>query len=135
MVLDTNGKGPGEGLDLGLDLNTRSRGLVPTSLIIALVLATPVPRVRRAWGLFWGLLCYHGFIFVSIAVWLLQEPEDGPGGLALFVLPPFSRAMVNHLTDLLLLRTSLAFVIVLIWILVTLRRQDVGEIVESETKN
>jgi len=106
---------------LMVDLDTRSIGWVPTALLIALVLATPVPRPRRIGALFLGLLLVQGFILFSIQACIWNKSTD----LALFSVTPFWKYLLDGLDYTLLTQMGASFSVpVLIWLLVTFRKQD-----------
>jgi hypothetical protein len=129
-LLDAHGYGPMK----QIELDTRLMSFVPASLIIALILATPLPWRRRVWALWWGLICLYGFDFLPIAVWLLQEPDNSAGGLALLNLPPVARMVVNHLLDILFGKMDMVgFVPIVIWVLVTFRQRDLAKLLSNDT--
>jgi hypothetical protein len=116
-LLDNNGNGLAE--LIGLD--TRSIGWVPTALTMALILATPVPWRQRGWALLWGLLLIHAFILLSLQVWIWDESP----ALSLFNLSPFSQTIMDELQYTLLTQMGASFSVpLLIWILVTIRREN-----------
>ena len=116
-LMDANGKGRGE----IVDLDTRSIGWVPTALTAALILATPIRWRRRGWALVWGMLLIHAFILFSLQTWIWnQEP-----GLSLLTLPPFLKQIVDDLQYTLITQLGASFSVpVIIWLLVTFRRED-----------
>ena len=115
--LDAQGSGPVR----YLELDTRGIGWVPTALLLALVLATPVPWRRRVWALFFGVIAIHGFILFSVAVYLWNNSTD----LGLLTLTPFWKQTTDGLEETLITQMGAGFVVpVLLWIAVTLRRQD-----------
>ena len=114
---DRSGRGPGR----YLELDTRGVGWVPTALVLALILATPVPWRRRGRALLWGLLVVHGYLLLCVAVYIWSNSTD----LLLLTLNPFWKEVVRGLEETLLTQMGASFVEpVLIWIFVTLRRQD-----------
>ncbi len=105
-----------------LELDTRGVGWVPTALVVALVLATPVPWRRRSLALLLGLLAVHGFVLFSVAVYIWNNSAE----LSLLTLSPFWKQTAEGLEETLITQLGASFVVpVLIWIPVTLRRQDV----------
>jgi hypothetical protein len=115
----------GKGLSKVLSLDTRSIGWTPTALTIALILSTPVPWRQRGWALVWGVILIHVFILFSlqVAIWN-QSPA-----LSLLDLSPFWKEMVDALDYTLLVQLGASFSVpILIWILVTIRRQDLFRI-------
>ena len=116
--LDREGKGPVH----YLELDTRGIGWVPTALLLALILATPVPWWRRGWALLWGLLAIHGYILLCVAVYIWTNSTD----LLLLTLSPFWKNMANGLEETLITQMGASFIIpVLIWILITIQMRDV----------
>lgn len=117
-LVDHEGKGPVR----YMELDTRGVGWVPTALLLSLVLATPVPWRRRGWALLWGLLAVHAYILFSLAIYIWNSSTE----LSLVMLTPFWKQLVGGLEETLINQMGASFVMpVLIWILVTIRRQDV----------
>jgi hypothetical protein len=116
-LADAGGNGPAE----MIDLDTRSIGWVPTALTIALIAATPIPWRRRFWALPGGLVLVHCFILFSLQSWIWDESAK----LSLMTLSPFWQEVADDLEYTLLVQLGASFSVpVLIWILVTFRRQD-----------
>jgi hypothetical protein len=119
--LDANGSGHA----VMLDLDSRGIGWVPTAMLVALVLATPVSWPRRLQALFWGLLAVHAFILVSIEVYILNQ-SDASNGLNLVEFSPFWKTVVNGLEETLVTQLGASFIFPLfIWILTTFRAEDI----------
>jgi len=115
--VDQNGKVKA----LIVDLDTRSIGWVPTALVIALVLATPVPGSRRLRALFPGLLLVQGFILFSLQACIWNKSAE----LKLLTVTPFWKYLLDGLDYTLLTQMGASFSVpVLIWLLVTFRKQD-----------
>ena len=116
-LADDTGKGPSK----IVDLDTRSIGWVPTALTAALILATPIPWQRRCWALLWGLLLVHGLILFTLLTWIWNESPD----LSLSTLTPFEKQITDDLEYTFMNQLGASFSVpVLIWLLVTFRRQD-----------
>jgi len=116
-LADSSGKGTAE--TTGLD--TRSIGWTPTALTMALILATPVPWRQRFWALLWGMLLIHAFILFSLQVWIWDESR----ALSLIDFSPFSQTVLDELQYTLVAQLGASFSApILIWILVTFRRED-----------
>jgi hypothetical protein len=116
-LVDSSGNGRVE----MVDLDTRSIGWVPTALTVALILATPVSWRRRGRALLWGLLLIHCFILFSLQTWIWDESPD----LSLTTLSPFWKTVADDLEYTLVTQLGASFSVpVLIWILVTYRRED-----------
>lgn len=113
-------------------LSSRQWGYVPTVLIIALVLATPIPRRRRAWALIWGVLLVNAFIILRLAVLVVYA--FGLGHPArLYVLSSFSTLVLRNLVEVLCDSiVTCAGVPFPIWILVSFRRTDWARWVQAD---
>lgn len=116
-LLDSSGRG----LTKKTGFNTRSIGWVPTALTVALIAATPIPLVRRFWALVGGLILVHGFILFSVQTWIWNNSTD----VSLLSLSAFWKEVADDLDYTLIDQLGASFSVpVLIWILVTFRRQD-----------
>jgi hypothetical protein len=119
MVL-TNRRMPGS---IGRLRASSRLGYWPAAMLIALVIATPLPWSRRGWGLLWGLLLIHAFIVLRVTLFLAGSgyADSGkpwalfhPGALGLRVLRGAEHLLVDNPT--------VSFVVpVVIWFLVALR--------------
>ena len=115
----------GSGRAVMLDLDSHGIGWVPTALLIALVVATPVSWPRRLRALFWGLLAVHTFILATIEVYIWNQ-SDASNGLNLVELSPFWKTVANGLEETLVTQLGASFVFpLLIWILTTFRAEDI----------
>lgn len=113
--------GTGSGPVVFLELDTRGIGWVPTAVILALVLSTPVTWRRRAGALCSGILSVHFMIIFSVAIYIWNNSV----GLGLVTLSPFSKQITAGWEETLITQMGASFVApVLIWIFVALRRQD-----------
>ncbi len=111
----------GQGRVERTEIDTRSIGWVPTALTVALVLATPIPWTRRLMALAGGLALIHLFIFFSLQAWVWNNSA----GLSLLTLSSFEQRVVDELNYALMNQLGISFTVpVLIWTLVTFRRQD-----------
>ncbi len=118
--IDRNGDGPVR----YLELDTRGVGWIPTALLVALIVATPVPWWRRGWALVPGLLAIHGFILFSVAVYIWNSSTE----LSLVTLSPLVKRIAGGLEETLITQMGASFVAPgLIWILVTLRWRDLRD--------
>lgn len=116
-LLDAEGKG----LLKRTGLDTRSIGWVPTALTVALIVATPITWRRRSLALLGGLILVHGLILFSLQAWIWDNSPD----LSLMTLSPFWKEVAEELDYTLINQLGASFSVpVLIWILVTFRRQD-----------
>ena len=126
--VDSDGNGP---VKL-ISLDTRSIGWLPTALTMALILATPVSWRQRGWALLWGLLLIHAFILFSLQVWIWDESP----ALSLIDLSPFSQKIMDDLQYTLITQMGASFSVpILIWILVTIRRENLFNVPLPEGGN
>ena len=113
----------------GIWEDSRLTAYLPTIKLIALVLATPVAWSRRWTALFWGLILVHAFIAARVGVRLLHTYAQ-PVPCQFLLLSPFWLAKLNGLNSHLVLSTMPVFMApVLIWVLVTLRRDDIRRVI------
>ena len=111
----------GKGLVKRTEIDTRSIGWVPTALTMALVLATPIPWMRRLTALAGGLVLIQLFIFFSLQAWVWNNSAD----LSLLTLSNFEQRVIDELDYALMNQLGISFTVpVLIWAIVTFRRQD-----------
>ena len=107
-----------------LGLDSRGVGWVPTALLTALVLASPVPWGRRLRALGLGLGLVHGYLLTVIAVYLWRESA---GQLPVAGLP-YLPALAEGLEETLVTQMGFSFVVpVVLWLAVTFRRDDWGQ--------
>ncbi len=107
-----------------LELDARGIGWVPTALLIALILATPLPWSRRLGALLGGLAAIHALILFSIGIHLLSH-SDASSGLSLVTLSPWGKMVADGLDETLITQLSPGLVCaVLLWVLVSFRRTD-----------
>ena len=92
-------------------------GFQPTSVLVGLVLATPVSMRRRVWALFAGLVIVHAFVLARLGTIVILTP---------LVLPDtfWMQAFWCSVTNFVLSYPLSCFVPVLIWVAVTMRRED-----------
>lgn len=103
------------------ELDSRSISWVPTALTVALVLATPISPRRRLAALAGGLVLVHLFIFLSLQSWVWNNSP----GVSLLTLSGFWKQAADELNYVLIDQLGASFSVpVVIWILVTFRRQD-----------
>jgi hypothetical protein len=111
-LMHPDGSGPVRNVDI-------SFGWLSTALLLALILATPIPWPRRGWALFWGLLGIHCFLLLFLAFCIWRESAE----ISLITLTPFWKTVVDAGREALAGQANLAAP-VLIWILVTFRREN-----------
>lgn len=108
-------------------INTRQTAYVPTALVAALVLATPVCFKRRAWGLLWGLLAANAFVVIRTALVMLNifGGNENVTDLATFDPPWIVAWVINAAFVVLGASAAGGFVApVFIWALVMVRKSD-----------
>ena len=105
-----------------LQVDTRLIGSMPTALVVALITATPIAWKRRAWALLWGVLCIHAYILFCLGIWIWNQSTNA----SLVTLTPFWKAVAEGLEYTLIVQQGASFAVpVLIWLLVTFRREDI----------
>ena len=109
----------GSGPVRNLDIDALAFAWKPTALLLALVLATPIPWRRRRWALLWGLLCTHIFILVFLGFCIWNESTE----ISLVMLTPFWKHFAGALKELMISQYNLVIPVV-VWVLVTFRRED-----------
>ena len=123
MILENTAltdKGDRNGLR-ATELDSRSIGWVPTALTAALVLATPIPWRRRLIALSAGLVLIHLFVLLCLQSWIWSESS----AVSLLSLSGFWQQAADDLNYTLMIQLGASFSVpVVIWILVTFRRQD-----------
>ena len=76
---------------------------------------------QRGWALLWGLLLVHAFILFSIQVWIWDESSD----VLLVTFSPWWQRILDEMEYALLTQLGASFSVpILIWILVTIRREN-----------
>lgn len=106
-----------------LGLDSWGFGWVPTALLVALIVATPVPWRRRAWALAGGLIAIHGFLVAVIGVYVLNNADAA--GTPSTTTAPFWKAILDGLEETFVTQMGPGFAVaVVIWVLVTFRRED-----------
>jgi hypothetical protein len=115
------GANDGKLIHVQTDFDSRSIGWVPTALTVALIVATPIPFRRRLGALAGGLVLVHAFILLTLQSWIWNNAAAV--GLATY--SDFGKQIADALSYSLMDQIGASFSIpVLIWILVTFRRQD-----------
>jgi hypothetical protein len=110
--------------------NASYAGYLPTALLISLIVSTPVSWRRRGWALAWGLLLIH--LFILLRVWLLLLYEFRTGApVGFYDFGAFTRLSLRILVEGISVSPVTSCIVpVLIWILVTFRRQDAAVLVK-----
>jgi hypothetical protein len=102
-------------------------GFQPTSLLIALVVATPVSMRRRVWALFAGLVMVHAFVLARLTTFVILAPVVLPDTF-------WTKALRWSVFDFIHGPAVSCFVPVLIWLAVTMRREDARRLGGSTQK-
>ena len=115
--LRTNKGGTGE-------LKAIYTGYRPTVFLAALILATPIPWRRRGLSLLWGVLLVCGF--VAVRVWLrLAVTMSNNDAIQAYVFSGWLRGFLGALDAVFMKSPAVGYMVpALIWIVVTLRRED-----------
>ncbi len=123
----SQGKTGGFGARLELEksnLISRTVGYLPTILVAALILASPLSKVRKMKALAAGLLLIHCFIAIKLWIYVLHEFSRREA-LSVVVLSPFWKNILSQLHYVLFLNIGTTVIVpVFIWILASFRRSD-----------
>lgn len=102
-------------------VNFDVRGLAwsPTALVIALIVATPIPFRRKILALGWGVICVQMvvLVFLGLAIW--NESSE----IGLVTIAPFWKGVVADFQQSFITQFSMAAP-VFIWVFVTFRIAD-----------
>jgi hypothetical protein len=110
---------PGEEPVRNLDFDTRGAFLEPMAFLIALIICTPLPWRRRESALFWGLLSLQTVLIAALGFAIWNDATE----IGLTLMPPWEKHLAQGLADAIAGPAALAAPM-LIWILVTFRRDD-----------
>lgn len=105
-------------------LRTSSRyvGYESTAVVLALVLATPLPWRRRSWALLWSFLAVHAFIALRITLTLAAKGFAADKKYALFELGPLARGVLTRAEHVLSDNPTVSIVApALIWFVLAFR--------------
>jgi len=114
-----------------LEIRSLYFGYRPAVFMTALILATPIPWRRRGRALAWGLICVT--LFVGLRLWLrVTDAFCDPNMLGLYEISALWRSLLHGV----MLVVSLApattyFAPLIIWGLVTFRREDWSSLMEG----
>lgn len=109
-----------------LALDSRSVGWIPTALLLALVLGTPLRIKRRLLALIVGLIAVHGYILFTLWIYIVNESShanaSGPQDAFAFL------AAIGDVLETTLVSQLGASIIapVIIWFLVSFRKKDLA---------
>ena len=124
---------PGGQLDVvSVKFSSRYSGWLPTALMAALVLATPLPWRRRWMALGWGLLWVNVFVAFVLLIMILQQYGES-GAIGLYQWTGVPGKLLHAVHQILVGYIGASFAVpVLIWIAVAFRRDDWVEILGQE---
>jgi hypothetical protein len=103
--------------------SSRYHGYYCTVLLIALIAATPLPLKRKSLAVVWGMLLVHAFIALKMLILIVNAFSTEP--LCLFELSAFFEQMLAIVTKVFVTYITPSFTVsVIIWIVVSFRRED-----------
>ena len=106
------------------EISSRFIGYLPTAMLSALVICTPIPLRRRLTGLAAGLALVHLFIALRMWVVLLWAFGD-PRSVAMYHPGPVGRGILEFLIEVLYVSLTGAFVApIIIWMIICFRRRN-----------
>ncbi len=124
-------KSRGSSKETWMKVSTRHVGYISTAAAIGLIVANPIPWSRRARALLWGLILVHGFIALRLGILIVYVMSlSGRDSLAL----PATLWNLSVDRGVLSISTGQAFSYigpVVIWLLVSLRREDLDMIMSA----
>lgn len=127
LVLSRRGANKGS----AVHMSSRYVGYAPTTLVIALILGTPIPGVRRLYALFWGLLLVNAFVLVRVLIGILIIFGTRES-VRLYTLTPFTETLLAYGNEVLCLSVTAMYVVpILIWIPVSFRRDALTRMVQG----
>jgi len=127
-------RGPGGAIKtLPIDINTRYLGYLPTILLIALVLASPVPWKRKLMALALGLVLVTLLVLFKQYISLLWRCDQNPW-LQLTDYGEKGKSFLNGTYHFIAVTSSsVLYFVVAIWLLVTFRLDDFRNKTVAET--
>ncbi len=104
-----------------LRASSRYSGYETTAVLLALILATPVPWRRRGWAMFGGLLLVHLFIAMRLSLTLAAGGFAADKVYALFHPSPFWQRVLARAEGVIADDPTVSFIVpVFIWFLVAM---------------
>lgn len=105
-------------------LNAQYLGYAPLSMVLTLILASPVPWRRRAWACLWGLILVHAWMAIGLIL-LVVHAYSVPGPLAMYSVSAVTTKSLAFLAETMVTSTVGRYAVpVFFWLLVTFRRAD-----------
>jgi hypothetical protein len=120
-------KAPGGGYKTqAVKISTRNHGYLPTLLLFALIIASPVPIKRKLFAILAGFILIMAWIIVKQWIHILYIISENPW-LDLYNLSSSKQKIVSYLYEgfVFSLTPSYSFVVI-IWFLVTFRKEDLS---------
>lgn len=111
-LVHSDGSGPIRNLNIGF-------GWQSTAVLLALILASPIPWHRRGSAALLGLVCLHGFMLLSMYFFIWTESAE----IGLTSFTPFRKHVADAVREIVVGQIGLA-VPVAIWVLTTFRQND-----------
>ena len=116
-----------------MNQSSRRVGYLPTVVLIALVMATPIPWRRRWRALAMGLLMVTAFVVLRMSLPIIRDFSN-PNPLQVFHPGPIGRWLLGFASPALLQAPASQFVgPIFIWALVAFRREDWSMVRPPET--
>ncbi len=114
-------------------LDSLSVGYFPTTILVAFVLAAPVPWSRKWRAMVWGLLLVELFVILRtglMCLYYFSIPPPNP--VRLFEPGPWMQKLIDSSYEFFFVAPTCGWLVPLvIWILVTFRVDDVNRILQS----
>jgi len=102
----------------------RYQGFAPTSVLMSLILASPLRWRRRGRALLWGLAAVH--VWIALSIWLMiVDGYSGANAVAIYSFSPSVDYVLSFVTFLVTASTVPRYALpIFLWALVTFRRGD-----------
>lgn len=115
--------------------NARLMGYVPTAETMALIIATPLARIRKWKTLLYGWILANGMIAFNVA-FLIVFHLSGSHKAAIFSRGPVWGAILDTIHTILVGSLGFTFVApILIWMVVTFRKADLASLLDLHRTN
>ena len=115
-------------------VSSRHMGYLSTALLMGLLVATPLPWRRRTRAIIWGLLVVHGFIAIRQGILIVYGLHLNTGVPQMLRDPYWSTSLRIGVEFLAGGPGSSCMAAIVIWMLVSLRREDLGLILPAQQK-
>ena len=114
-----------------MKLSSRHVGYVSTAVLVGLILATPIRWSRRGRAFFWGVLLLHAFIAARLAILVVYGLTLNSSGPPAQLDSLWAGTLHTGMQTLSAGPTVSYILPVIIWILVSLRREDLAMILPA----